>query len=147
MKDMNIKNLSEEKKRKPSRWVPGQSGNPEGRTPGVDRVRQLLNPHRESLVQKAVDLALTGDTVALRICMDRIAPLLRAELSAVHIPGIAEGGSMSDKARAVVDAVGSGLLSPDTAALLLGAMCNATRIIEGDELAARIARLEASSLL
>ena len=139
--------INEDKKRKPSRWVPGQSGNPGGRTPGVDRVRQLLNPHRESLVQKAVDLALTGDTVALRICMDRIAPLPRAESPLVCIPGIAEGASMSDKARAVVNAVGAGLVSPDAAAMLLGAIANATRIIEGDELEARIARLEANGLL
>ena len=138
---------NEDKKHKTSRWVPGQSGNPGGRTPGVDRVRELLNPHQEKLVQKAVDLALTGDTVALRICMDRIAPLPRAESPPVHIPTIAEGASMSDKARAVVDAAGSGLLSPDAAAMLLGAMANATRIIEGDELASRISRLEANGLI
>lgn len=139
--------VSKEKNPKSSRWAPGQSGNPGGRTPGVDRVRELLNPHRESLVQKAVDLALAGDTVAMRICMDRIAPLPRAESPPVHIPGIAECASMSGKARAVVDAVGVGLVSPDAAAILLGAIANATKIIEGDELEARIARLEANGLL
>lgn len=110
-------------------------------------MRQLLVPHRESLVKKAVELALAGDTVALRICMDRIAPPLRNEAAPVSIPGIALATSMSDKARAIVDAVGEGLISPDTAAILLGAMANAAKIIEADELAARIAALEAHGLI
>ena len=134
-------------KKSPSQWKPGQSGNPLGRTAGVERVRQMLDPHRVELVAKAVQLALAGDTHALRICMDRIAPLPRAESPPVSIPGVALGSTMSDKARAIVDAVGAGLISPDAAAMLLGAMANASRIIEGDELAARIARLETANLL
>ncbi|MBU0589457.1 MAG: hypothetical protein KKE95_01135 [Gammaproteobacteria bacterium] len=53
---------------------------------------------------------------------------------------------MSDKARAIVDAAGSSILSPDTAAVLLGAIASAAKIIEIDDLAARIAALEAREL-
>ena len=133
--------------KKTSRWQPGQTGNPLGRTAGVERVRQLLDPHREKLIKKAVSLALAGDTVALRLCIDRLAPMPRAELPAVAIPGLALAQSMSDKSRVVIDAVGAGLISPDAAAILLGAMANAAKIIECDELAARIAQLEVKDLL
>jgi hypothetical protein len=110
-------------------------------------VRQLLDPHREDLVAKAVALALAGDTVALRICIDRIAPPPRPESSPVSIPGIALATTMSDKARAIVDAVGDAVISADAAAVLLGALADAAKIIEADELTARIAALEARDLV
>lgn len=130
----------------PHRWKAGQSGNPLGRPTGVERVRQLLDPHREELIQKAVAMALSGDTVALRICIDRIAPPPRAESAPVSIPGIALAGSMSDKARAIIDAVGNAVISPDAAGVLLGAIASATKIIEADELASRITALEARDI-
>lgn len=134
-------------KRTRTAWAPGQSGNPKGRPPGIAQVRKLLDPHRDELVQKAVALALAGDTVALRLCIDRLAPLPRAEFSPVVIPGIALAVSMSDKARAILDAAGGAVISPDAAAMLLSAIASVAKIIEADELAARIAALEADRLV
>lgn len=131
----------------PRRWKKGQSGNPAGRPAGSDRVRALLDPHYDALVQKAVDLALRGDTVALRICIDRLAPPPRAESSMVRIPGIAAASTFTEKANALVNAVGRGEISPDSAALLLGAIANAARIMETDELAKRISALEVHGLV
>lgn len=128
-------------------WKAGQSGNPKGRPAGVDAVRRLLEPHREELIKKAVELAKSGDTVALRICIDRLAPPPRAESAPVSIPNIALGATMSDKARAIVDAVGEGLISADTAAMFLGAIASAAKIIEVDELARRLATLESRDLI
>ena len=133
-----------EKKRPTNGWKPGQSGNPKGRVPGVERVRKMLDPHSDQLIAKAVELALGGDTKALRLCIERIAPLPRAESPPVSIPGIASGATMSDKARAVLDAVGAKAISPDTAAMLLSAIASATRIIEADELTRQLEELRAS---
>lgn len=130
------------KKTSPTAWKPGQSGNPKGRPPGVDRIRKLLEPNSEKLIKKAVDMALAGDVTALRLCLDRVAPLPRSEAQKVEIPGLPEAVSMSDKARTILDAAGNALISADVASMLLGAIANASRIIEGDELAARIAALE-----
>jgi len=131
----------------PTRWKPGQSGNPKGRAPLVEHVRKLLNPHREELVRKALTLALEGDTTALKLCLERVAPLPRAELPKIDIPGLAAASTMSDKARCIVDAAGNGIISPDAASMLLGAIASAAKIIETDELAERIAALEASDLV
>lgn len=135
------------KKTVPGGWKPGESGNPRGRTPGVEKVRQLLDPHREELVAKAVQLALSGDSVALRLCLDRIAPPPKPETPPVVIPGLAEASSMSDKARVILNATGGGIISPDAAATLLGAIANAGKIIETEELAGRIAALEVRDLI
>ncbi len=77
---------------------------------------------------------------------DRIAPPPRAESAPVSIPGIALAGSMSDKARAIIDAVGNAVISPDAAGVLLWAIASASKIIEADELASRITALEARDI-
>lgn len=60
----------------------GQSGNPEGRPKGTKdkrtELRELLQPHAPALVEKAVELALQGDTTALKMCLDRIIPVMRS---------------------------------------------------------------------
>ncbi|MGH8625106.1 MAG: DUF5681 domain-containing protein [Gammaproteobacteria bacterium] len=63
---------------KPTSWKQGQSGNPEGRPPGAKdkrtALRALLTPHAQELVMRAVELAKSGDTTALRLCLERLIP-------------------------------------------------------------------------
>lgn len=126
----------------PGQFKPGQSGNPAGRKPELAVVRQLLLPHRKDLVAKVLEMAKAGNETALRIVFDRIAPLPRAQFDAVEIPGINPDASMSDNARAIVRAVGSGLISPDAGALVLGALADARRVIDDDEAEKRLKNLE-----
>jgi len=124
-------------------WKKGQSGNPRGRVPGLEIIRKLLDPHRKDLINKAVELAKSGDATALRLCIDRIAPPPRTELPPIKIPGLANAKGLSEKARTIIDAAGEAIISPDSAAMLLGALASACKIIETDELSERIAALEA----
>ena len=57
----------------------GTSGNPSGRPRGSRNattlaLEVLLDGQAQALTQKAIDLALTGDIPALRLCLDRILP-------------------------------------------------------------------------
>ena len=64
-------------------WQPGQSGNRSGKPKGAPdkrtALRELLLPHAPALVEKALELALRGDTTALKLCIDRLMPPLRAK--------------------------------------------------------------------
>jgi hypothetical protein len=65
------------------KFEPGQSGNPAGRPKGSgDRrsgLRSLLDPHAPALIEKAVEMALSGDMAALKLCLDRCLPAYRQE--------------------------------------------------------------------
>lgn len=126
------------------RWKPGQSGNPGGRPKRIGQVRALLEHKREELVKKAIELALAGDVAALRLCMERLAPPLRPTTEPVEIPGLAQASTLTEKCQVIVSAVGNALISPTVGSELLSAMGNLAKALEVDELARRVAALEAS---
>src|SRR5260370_6780136 len=60
-------------------FVKGQSGCPAGKPKGARHrstlaAEALLDGEAEQLMRKTVELALGGDTIALRLCLDRIIP-------------------------------------------------------------------------
>jgi len=126
------------------KFKPGQSGNPAGKQKGTKdkrtALRELLQPHAADLVKKAVDLALAGDTTALRICVDRIIPAVKAKDAPISLSGLA--GTLADQGRTVLDALAAGELTPDEANAVMGVISAQARIIEVDELEKRIAALE-----
>lgn len=130
-----------------SAWKPGQSGNPAGRKPGAELLRQLLDPHREDLVRKAVAMALAGDATCMRLLLDRLAPPSRAEAQKVIIEGLSEASTLTDKANVIVNAMGRGDLAPDIAAMLVQAITNVGKVVEVDELERRVAALESGGLV
>ena len=123
----------------------GQSGNPAGKPRGAkDRrteLRALFQPRSGELVNKAIEMALSGDAACLRLCIDRLVAPIKAQDTAAPIEGL-DAGSLADQGRAVMAGVAAGTLTPDQAATLLHAIASQAKIIEVDELEQRIARLE-----
>ena len=61
------------------RFKPGQSGNPAGRPPGSRNkttllAQGLLDSNAEALIKKLIQMALEGDTAAMRLAIERILP-------------------------------------------------------------------------
>lgn len=76
-----------------SKYTSGQSGNPAGRPKGIKDKRtalaDLLKPHAEELVAKAVELARSGDVNALRLCIERLIPKASSETT-IKFPDISK---------------------------------------------------------
>jgi hypothetical protein len=126
----------------------GQSGNPTGRPKGTGtaaKMRALLEPHAPRLVEKAVQLALSGDTTALRICIDRLIPAMKLRDEPVLLEGFE--GSLTEQGQAVIKGMGGGSIAPGDASEMLRVLASQARIAEIDELEQRINALEDRNII
>ena len=58
-----------------TRFKPGNPGRPKGaRHRTTVAIEVLLDGEAEALTRKAVEMALGGDTTAMRLCLERLAP-------------------------------------------------------------------------
>ena len=106
-----------------TRFKPGQSGNPRGRPVGSRHkttlaVDALLDGEAETITRKAVELAKAGDTVALRLCLDRLAPVRKDRPVTFALPKIETTADLPKASAALLEAVASGELTPSEAAEL-----------------------------
>ncbi len=122
----------------------GRSGNPDGRPKGAKdkrtELRELLSPHAEDLVKKAVEKALDGDITALRLCLDRIIPPITARDTAIELDDIT--GTLTEQGQKIIVAMSNGELTPSDASRMLTALASQARIVEIDELEERVRKLE-----
>lgn len=144
---MNAEN-SGRKQPHPGQFKKGQSGNPAGKPLGARNhttraVLELLDGEAESLTRKAVEMALAGDTTALRLCLERLAPPAKDKAITVALPALAGPADASAAMSAVVGAMAAGEITPSEAAAIAGVVETYRRTIEAVEIDARLAALEA----
>ena len=102
----------------------------------------LLEGQAEALTQRAVELALAGDTAALRLCLDRIAPPRKDSPVQFPMPRMASAQDAAQAAGAVLQAVSEGDLTPTEGAQVMGLVDSFRRTLEVTELEARLVALE-----
>lgn len=129
----------------PTRWQPGQSGNPNGRPKGSPRkdaiVRAEVPPERvRSILDTLVKAALAGDVSAAVAVLDRVAPRLRPVSAPVEFD--LPDGTLTEQGRAVLAAVSDGRLPADVGERLVVALGALARLTEMDEFERRLAALE-----
>lgn len=128
-------------------FKPGQSGNPAGKPKGTRHrttlaIEALLEGQATALTQKALELALDGDMTALRLCMDRLAPVRRDRPVTFDLPKVETADDLPKATQAIMEAVAGGELTPSEAAEL-GKLVDAhAKAIEVTDLHRRLAALE-----
>ncbi|MEO1346417.1 MAG: DUF5681 domain-containing protein [Pseudomonadota bacterium] len=128
------------------KFAEGNPGRPKGARHKVTRaVEALLEGQAEELTQAAIDAALTGDMVALRLCLERIAPPRKDVPVSFSLPKMESAQDAVLGAQAVLTAVSEGALTPLEAASVMNLIENYRRTLEVTELERRIAELEAKA--
>ena len=123
---------------------PGNSGKPKGtRHKATQAALALLDGEAEALTRQAVTMALGGDTTALRLCLERIAPPRRDAPVTFDLPPMETARDAAKAAGAVLGAVAHGDLTPTEGAHIMAPVETYRRTLETTELEARLAALEA----
>src|SRR5829696_5471541 len=120
------------------RFITGVSGNPAGKPRGclhhATRIAaRLLGGQAEALMDRGIELALAGDRLLLRYCMDRVIAPQRDQPVEFAMPPDGEPAGPAGAMAAVMQAAAQGLITPPQAATLAQALESQRRAIEVQE--------------
>lgn len=137
------------KRQADGRFLPGVSGNPKGRKPGIvdkrTRITQALTEDAQRIVDVVVSKALEGDLGACGLVLARIAPPLKAEASRVEFE-LSRDAPLSEQAEQIVLAVAQGRVDPETARMLINCLNAVGDLRAIENLEARVLMLEAKQI-
>jgi hypothetical protein len=95
------------------------------------------------LTRRAVELALEGDTTALRLCLERIAPPQKDRPVTFALPRLETPADAVKASAALLTAVASGDLTPSEAEALSKLVERFVRAVEAHHILERLESLEA----
>ena len=125
------------KRTRMGQWSRGVSGNPSGRPLGSRNrstllLEQLLRDQQEALVGKAIELALKGNPVALRLCLERLHPALKERCIELPLPEVTDIAQATVAVSAILTGVGRGQITPGEGAVLAGIVETQKRLLEAE---------------
>jgi hypothetical protein len=126
-------------------FTEGNSGKPKGaRNKATIAIESLLEGQAEALTQTAISKALDGDSMALRLCMDRIAPLPKDSTISFTLPHMESANDASKAAGSVLKAVSIGEITPIEGSRVMGLIDSFRRTLELTVIEHRIQALESN---
>ena len=128
-------------------FEPDQSGNPAGQPKGSRNkatlaVEALLDGEAEEITRKVIELAKKDDLVAIRLCLERIAPPRKDRPVLFALPPLGKPEDTVNAFAAIVATVASGQLTPTEAGELSKVVDTYARALLASELETRVAALE-----
>jgi len=129
------------------RFQKGESGNPTGRPRGVLNqatllAQELLAARVESIAGKLIELAEGGDMRAIRVCMERLMPVIKDQPIAVELPPIEKPADSVAAAAAIAAAVAAGELTATEADKLAKVVEVYVRALDSKGFDERLGKLE-----
>ena len=126
-------------------FTEGNSGKPKGsRNKATIAIESLLEGQAEALTQTAISKALDGDSMALRLCMDRIAPIPKDNTISFPLPHMENASDASKAAGSVLKAVSIGEITPIEGSRVMGLIDSFRRTLELTVIEHRIQALESN---
>lgn len=130
-----------------SKFKTGQSGNPRGRPKGALNkatlaTQALLEGEAEALTRKVVELAKEGNSVALRLCLERLLPPRKDRPIIFALPPLEGAEDLPQALKAILGAVARGEITPGEGHTLTVMLDAYRKGLETTDLEARITALE-----
>jgi len=124
-------------------FTAGNTGRPKGaRNKTTITIEGLLQGQAEALTQNVITKALEGDSIALRLCMERIAPARKDQHVSFSLPNIDNALDASEAAGRVLAAVSTGYLTQIKATGVMGLIDSYRRVLELTDIENRLQALE-----
>ena len=151
--DSLLKQQNRQKQQKPKgkprglSFRKGQSGNPGGRAVGSRNratviAEQLLDCEVRALTRKVLEMALAGDAVAMKLCLDRIICPRRERPLRFTLPPIETAADLHGAMAAITAAVARGEITSGEAYELSRTVNTFIRAIDAADFERRLQRLE-----
>jgi hypothetical protein len=134
-------------KRQDTKWKKGESGNPTGRKLGTRNkatmlAENLLNGEAEALVRKCIEMALAGESTAMRIVMERLLPVRKDSPISLELPKMEKVEDASKALGTITKAVAQGEITPLEGQSMANIIEAHLRAIETMDLERRLTELE-----
>lgn len=129
------------------RWLPGHAPPGAGRPRGARHratmaAEALLDGEAAALTRKAIEKAKEGDSVALRLCLERILPARKDRPLRLALPKLASASDATAALATVTAAVAGGEITPSEGADLNAIVAGFIKATEISDIEARVAALE-----
>ena len=129
-------------------FEPGNSfgkGRPKGsRNRSTTTALALLHEHSEALIKKCIAEALKGNMIAMRLCIERILPVLQESAIKFKVgptDTCTEVGQVQDS---ILKEVSKGRIVPQQGAIVVNILEGKRRTIENQKLEERVSALEST---
>jgi hypothetical protein len=120
-------------------------GRPKGsRNKTTRKMQEMLDKYCEPITQKWISMAIKGDPVALRLCVERLFPARRDGYVQFSLAGTKTLADVAASSAKVLHGVSRGELTPMEGEIISGILEDRRRSLESVELEARLERLEQS---
>jgi len=128
-------------------FPPGNAGRPRGARHKVTRaIEGLLEGEHEALTRKAIEKALEGDMMALRLCLERLAPARKDSPVSLALPTIQSAADAVSASAVLLEAVAAGDITPDEAGRVMALLTAHKQLVEAGDLETRITALEGKQI-
>ena len=125
------------------KFAAGNPGKPKGARWRMSRAaEELMQGEADKLSRKCIDMALAGDSTALRLCMERIAPAPKERPIAIDLPEINGAEDHPSVIASIFAAVATGNLTTAEAQALSAVLEQHRRAVETATIISRIEALE-----
>jgi len=125
-----------------SKFEKGTSGNPKGRPSAnlsANKLRKSINEDMPDILNKLIELAKGGDVQAIKLVLERVCPALKPQAVPISLPFC---DSLAEQGNEIIKATMSGKIPPDIGSQLITALSNQGKLIELQEMAERLQRIE-----